>query len=138
VQSVPETEKQMNNHVIMNENIIAIRGFSVYINDLGSLEPMPNQIYRGSTRQLFWYCQVSTRNWGQINREITIQKYICKKFSYLVANATLFGYLFHRYRYNMEVDEENIDTYNISVGVCLWFCWLDVVLKLGCIGAVLV
>jgi hypothetical protein len=35
---------------------------------------------------------------------------------YLVANATLFGYLFHtvyRYRYNMEVDEEKIDTYNI-------------------------
>jgi hypothetical protein len=25
--------------------------------------------------------------------------------------------------------------YNISVGVCLWFCRLDVVLKLGCIGA---
>jgi hypothetical protein len=32
----------------------------------------------------------------------------------------------------MEVDEEKIDTYNISVGVCLLFCWLDVVLKLGC------
>jgi hypothetical protein len=41
-------------------------------------------------------------------------------FKYLVANATLFGYLFHiysRYRYNMEVDEEKIHTYNISVGV---------------------
>jgi hypothetical protein len=36
----------------------------------------------------------------------------------------------------MEVDEK-IVTYNISVGVCLWFCWLDVVLKLGCVGAVL-
>jgi hypothetical protein len=32
----------------------------------------------------------------------------------------------------MEVEEEKIDTYNISVAV-----WLDVVLKLGCIGAVL-
>jgi hypothetical protein len=40
---------------------------------------------------------------------------------FLVANATLFGYLFHRYKYNMEVDEEKIDIYNISVGVCLWF-----------------
>jgi hypothetical protein len=37
----------------------------------------------------------------------------------------------------MEVDEEKTDTYNISVGVCLWFCLLDVVLKLGCIGTVL-
>ncbi len=27
-----------------------------------------------------------------------------------MANVTLFGYLFHRYRYNMEVDEEKIDT----------------------------
>jgi hypothetical protein len=36
----------------------------------------------------------------------------------------------------MKVDEEKIDTYNISVGVCfLWFCRLDVVLKLGFIGA---
>ncbi len=46
-------------------------------------------------------------------------------------------YVFHilyRYRYNMEVDEK-IDTYNISVGVCLWFCRVDVVLKHGCIGA---
>jgi hypothetical protein len=34
----------------------------------------------------------------------------------------------------LEVDEEKID---ISVGVCLWFCRLDVVLKLGRIGAVL-
>ncbi len=32
----------------------------------------------------------------------------------------------------MEVDEEKIDTYNISVRVCLWFCRLDVALKLGC------
>ncbi len=32
----------------------------------------------------------------------------------------------------MEVDEEKIDKYNISVGVCFWFCRLDVVLKLGC------
>jgi hypothetical protein len=35
----------------------------------------------------------------------------------------------------MEVDEEKIDIYNISVGVCLWICRLDVVLMLGCIGA---
>jgi hypothetical protein len=35
----------------------------------------------------------------------------------------------------MEVDDEKIDTYIISVGVCLWFCRLDVALKLGCIGA---
>jgi hypothetical protein len=27
-------------------------------------------------------------------------------------------------------------TYNISLGVCLWFCRLDVCLQLGCIGAV--
>jgi hypothetical protein len=26
----------------------------------------------------------------------------------------------------MEVDEEKVDTYNISVGVCLWSCRLDV------------
>jgi hypothetical protein len=32
----------------------------------------------------------------------------------------------------MEVYEEKIDTYNTSVGVCLWFCRLDVVSKLGC------
>jgi hypothetical protein len=30
-------------------------------------------------------------------------------------------------RYNMEVDEETSDTYNILVWVCLWFCRLDVV-----------
>jgi hypothetical protein len=35
----------------------------------------------------------------------------------------------------MEVDEK-IGTYEIPVGVCLWLCRLDVVLKLGCIGAV--
>jgi hypothetical protein len=35
----------------------------------------------------------------------------------------------------MEDDEEKIETYNISVGVFLWFCRLDVVRKLGCIGA---
>ncbi len=29
----------------------------------------------------------------------------------------------------MEVGEEKIDTNNISVGVCLWFCRLDVVLN---------
>jgi hypothetical protein len=46
-------------------------------------------------------------------------------------------YFIYRYRYYMEVDEEKTDTYNISVGVCLWFCRPDVVLKLGCIGAVL-
>jgi hypothetical protein len=44
-------------------------------------------------------------------------------------------YFIQRYRYNMEFDEEKIDTYNISAGVCLWFCRVDVVLKLGCIGA---
>ncbi len=44
-------------------------------------------------------------------------------------------YFIYRYRYNMEVDEEKMDTYNISVGVCLWFCRQDVVLKLGCNGA---
>jgi hypothetical protein len=44
-------------------------------------------------------------------------------------------YFIYRYRYNMEVDEEKIDTYHISVGVCFWFFRLDVVLKLGCIGA---
>ncbi len=36
----------------------------------------------------------------------------------------------------MEGDEEKIYTYNISVGVCLWFCRLDVGLQLGCIRAV--
>jgi hypothetical protein len=36
----------------------------------------------------------------------------------------------------MEVEEEMIYPYNISVAVCLWFCWLDVVLKLGFTGAV--
>jgi hypothetical protein len=36
----------------------------------------------------------------------------------------------------MEVDEEKIDTYNISVGVC-FFCRLDVGLQVGCNGAVL-
>ncbi len=46
-------------------------------------------------------------------------------------------YFKYRYRYNMEVDEEKIDIYNISVGVCLWFCRLDVVLKLEYFGAVL-
>jgi hypothetical protein len=41
------------------------------------------------------------------------------------------------YRYSMEVDKEKIYTYNISVGLCLWFCRLDVGLKIGCIRAVL-
>ncbi len=50
-------------------------------------------------------------------------------------SAFLDIYFIYRYRYNMEVDEEKIDTYNISVGFCFWFCRLDVVLKLGCIGA---
>ncbi len=41
-----------------------------------------------------------------------------KVHKYLVANATLFGYLFiYSNRYNMGVDEEEIDSYNISVGV---------------------
>jgi hypothetical protein len=31
----------------------------------------------------------------------------------------------------MEVDEEKTYTYNSSVGVCLWFCRLDVGLQLG-------
>jgi hypothetical protein len=31
-------------------------------------------------------------------------------------------YFTYRYRYNIEVDEEKVHTYNISVGVCLWFC----------------
>ncbi len=62
---------------------------------------------------------------------------VAKMRSNLVANSTLFGYLIHRYRYNTEIDEEKVDTYNISVGVCLWFCRLDVFLKLGCSGAVL-
>jgi hypothetical protein len=30
----------------------------------------------------------------------------------------------------MEVDKEKIYPYNISVGVCLWFCLLDVGLEL--------
>jgi hypothetical protein len=38
----------------------------------------------------------------------------------------------------MEVDEKKIYKCNISVGVCLWFCRLDVGLQLGCIGAVLI
>ncbi len=47
-------------------------------------------------------------------------------------------YFIYRYRYNMEVVRRRlIHTYNIWTGVCLWFCWLDVVLKLGCNGAVL-
>jgi hypothetical protein len=38
----------------------------------------------------------------------------------------------------MEVNEENIYTYNISIGVSLWFCrLLDVGMQFGCIGAVL-
>jgi hypothetical protein len=44
-------------------------------------------------------------------------------------------YFMYRYRYKMEVDEEKIDTYNMSVGVCLWFSRLGVVLKLGGNGA---
>ncbi len=48
-------------------------------------------------------------------------------------------YFIYRYRYNMEVDEEKIDTYCtiFRFGVCLWFCRLVVVLNLGCNGAVL-
>ncbi len=48
----------------------------------------------------------------------------------------LFFDIYFIYRYSMEVDEEHLQ-YNISVGVCLWFCRLDVSLQLGCIGAVL-
>ncbi len=40
-------------------------------------------------------------------------------------------YFAYRYKYNIEVDEETVDIH-ISVGVCLWFFRLDVVLKLGC------
>ncbi len=36
-------------------------------------------------------------------------------------------YFTYWYRYNMEVDEEKSDTYNILVWVGLWFCRLDVV-----------
>jgi hypothetical protein len=36
-------------------------------------------------------------------------------------------YFTYWYRYNMEVDEEKSDTYNILLWVCLWFCRLDVV-----------
>ncbi len=36
----------------------------------------------------------------------------------------LFLDIYFIYRYNMEVDEVQI--YNISLGVCLWFCRLDV------------
>jgi hypothetical protein len=57
-----------------------------------------------------------------------------KILKYLMANATLFGYLFI-YRYIMEIDEKKIYTYNISVGVCLLYCWPDVALQLGCFGA---
>jgi hypothetical protein len=35
-------------------------------------------------------------------------------------------YFTYRFRYNIEVDEEKVATYNISVGVCLWFCRPDV------------
>ncbi len=52
----------------------------------------------------------------------------------------LFLDIYFIYRYTMEVDEEKIYTYNISVGICLWFYWLDVLgvgMQLGCIGAVL-
>ncbi len=54
-----------------------------------------------------------------------------------MANANLDIHFIYRYRYNIEIDEEKIDANNISVWVCLWFCRLDVVLKLVCIGAVL-
>jgi hypothetical protein len=53
-------------------------------------------------------------------------------FKYLVANATLFGYLFHiLVQYGMEVE---IYIQYFAWG-CLWFCRLDVDLQLGCIGA---
>jgi hypothetical protein len=48
------------------------------------------------------------------NRKEKVGKILNK---YLVTNDTLFEYSFHGYRYNMEVNEEKIDTYNISVGV---------------------
>ncbi len=67
-------------------------------------------------------------------------KGLTERFSFfIVGNMCGSKYLdiYFIYRYIMEVDEEKIYTYNISVGVCLWFCWLDVGLQLGCIGAVL-
>ncbi len=36
-------------------------------------------------------------------------------------------FIYNTVQYSMEVDKEKIETYNISVGVCLWFCRLDVV-----------
>jgi hypothetical protein len=45
----------------------------------------------------------------------------------------------YRHRYNMEVDEEKFDTYGtvVRLGFACGFvtCGLEVVLKLGCIGA---
>jgi hypothetical protein len=50
----------------------------------------------------------------------------------------LFLYIDFIYRYSVEVDKEQIYiTCNISLGVCLWFCRLDVGLQLGYIGVVL-
>ncbi len=49
----------------------------------------------------------------------------------------LFLNIFFIYRYSMEIDEKIDTCYNISVGACLWFCRLDVGLKIGYIGAVL-
>jgi hypothetical protein len=48
----------------------------------------------------------------------------------------LFLAIYCKYRYSMKVDEENIYTCNISVGVRLWFCLIDVGLQLVCIRAV--
>ncbi len=42
----------------------------------------------------------------------------------------LFLAIYYIYRYRMEVDEEKIYTYNNLVGVCLWFCQLDVACSL--------
>ncbi len=48
-------------------------------------------------------------------------------FKYLVANATLFGYLFfNSYIGTVLRLVRSRFTYNISLGVCLWFCRLDV------------
>ena len=48
-------------------------------------------------------------------------------FKYLVANATLFGYLFFNSYIGTELRlMRSRFTYNISVGVCSWFCRLDV------------
>jgi hypothetical protein len=50
----------------------------------------------------------------------------------------LFLDIYFIYRYSMEFDEEKVYTYNILVGVSLWFCRPYVGLQLECIGAVFI